>query len=77
MRQVTVHAAKTHLSRLIESALAGEDVVIARGNIPVVRLVPVVKASFRIGPLAGQLGSGPDFLAPLEGAELDAWEGGP
>ena len=38
---VTVHAAKTHLSRLIEQALRGEEVVIARGDKPVVRLVPV------------------------------------
>ena len=38
---VTVHAAKTHLSRLIEQALRGEEVIIARGDKPVVRLVPV------------------------------------
>ena len=41
MATVTVHAAKTHLSRLIEQALRGEEVIIARGDKPVVRLVPV------------------------------------
>ena len=76
MQQVTIHAAKTHLSRLIEAALAGEDVVIARGSTPVVRLVPIVKQTFQIGLLAGQLGMGPDFLAPLDEDELDLWEGG-
>lgn len=75
MQKVTVHTAKTHLSRLIEAALAGEDVIIARGNTPVVRLVPITKQPFRIGLLAGQLGTGPDFLAPLDDAELEAWEG--
>ena len=76
MQRVTIHTAKTHLSRLIEAALAGEDVVISRGNTPVVRLVPVVKQTFQIGLLAGQLGSGPDFLTPLDEDNLDLWEGG-
>ena len=71
MQRVTIHAAKTHLSRLIEAALAGEDVVISRGNTPVVRLVPVTKQTFQIGLLAGQLGMSPDSLAPLDEDELD------
>ena len=76
MQQVTIHAAKTHLSRLIEAALAGEDVVIARGSTPVVRLVPIAKQTFQIGLLTGQLGMGPDFLSPLDEDELDLWEDG-
>lgn len=76
MQRVTIHTAKTHLSRLIEAALAGEDVVISRGNTPVVRLVPVVKQTFQIGLLAGQLGKGPDFLTPSDEDDLDLWEGG-
>ena len=75
MQRVTIHTAKTHLSRLIEAALSGEDVVISRGNTPVVRLVPVVKQTFQIGLLAGQLGMGPDFLTPLDEEDLDLWEG--
>ena len=39
MKQVNIHEAKTHLSRLIQDVLSGEEVVIARGNQPVVRLV--------------------------------------
>ena len=41
MAQVTVHEAKTHLSRLIRQAQAGEEVIIARGDTPVVRLVAI------------------------------------
>ena len=76
MRQVTIHAAKTHPSRLIEAAAGGEEIVIAKGSKPVARLVPIVRRPFRIGMLADQLGVGPDLLAPMEDAELDLWEGG-
>ncbi|OYU17084.1 MAG: type II toxin-antitoxin system prevent-host-death family antitoxin [Rhodobacteraceae bacterium PARR1] len=74
--QYTVHIAKTQLSKLIESALAGEEVVIARGSRPVVRLVPIAQSGFQLGLLAGQLGTSPDFLAPLSPDELEDWEGG-
>ena len=75
MANVTVHAAKTHLSRLIEAAVAGEDVVISRGKIPVARLVPIARQPFKLGILAGKLGAVPDFLAPQDAADLDLWEG--
>lgn len=42
--QVNLHDAKTHLSRYVEQALAGEEVVIARAGRPLVRLVPVEEA---------------------------------
>ena len=41
MAQYSVHDAKTNLSRLIADALAGDEVVIARGSVPVVRLAPL------------------------------------
>ena len=44
MKIVDVHEAKTHLSRLIQEALDGEEVVIARGNTPLVRLAVVESA---------------------------------
>ena len=76
MQKVTIHAAKTHLSRLIEAALAGEDIVIAKGDKPVVRLVPIPQGKFKFGILEpGALGEGPDFFAPLGEDELAAWEG--
>jgi prevent-host-death family protein len=43
MTRVGMHEAKTHLSRLVERAEAGEDVVIQRNGKPVARLVPVVE----------------------------------
>jgi prevent-host-death family protein len=43
MARVGMHDAKTHLSRLVERAEAGEDVVIQRNGKPAVRLVPVVE----------------------------------
>lgn len=73
--QINVHTAKTQLSRLIEAALAGEEVVIARGKVPVVRLVPIPREGFRLGLLDGQAGAVPDFTAPLEAEELADWEG--
>jgi prevent-host-death family protein len=76
MQQVTIHAAKTNLSKLIEAALRGEEVVIAKGSKPVVRLVPVVKGAFKVGLLKGKLGIGPDFFEPMEEDDLDLWEGG-
>ena len=76
MRQVTIHAAKTNLSKLIEAALGGEEIVIAKGSKPVVRLVPVVQGGFKIGLLKGKLGAGPDFFEPMEEDEVDLWEGG-
>jgi antitoxin (DNA-binding transcriptional repressor) of toxin-antitoxin stability system len=76
MKQVTIHAAKTNLSKLIEAALGGEDIVIARGDKPVVRLVPVQRGAFKVGLLEGRLGSVPDFLEPMPDADLDLWEGG-
>ena len=74
--QVTVHAAKTNLSKLIEAALAGEEVVIAKGKTPVVKIVPIPQSSFTIGLLKGECsGSGPDFFEPMGEDELALWEG--
>ena len=74
--QVSVHAAKTNLSKLIEAALAGEEVVIAKGKTPVARLVPIAKKPFVIGILEGSnLGKGPDFFEPMADDDLAMWEG--
>ena len=74
---VTIQAAETQLSRLIEAALAGEEVVIVRGNKPLVRLSPLASPGFRIGILAADVpAGGPDFFSPLEPDERAAWEDG-
>ncbi len=75
--QVSVHAAKTHLSRLIEAALAGEEVIIAKGSKPVVRLVAIAQGRFKLGVMKDELGdSAPDFLEPMAEDDVALWEGG-
>jgi prevent-host-death family protein len=68
MTQATIHEAKTHLSRLIQKALAGEEVVIAKGGKPVVRLVPIrAEPKLRkFGGWKGQVWMAEDFDAELE-----------
>ena len=75
--KVTVHAAKTNLSRLIEKAHAGEEVVIARGDIPVARLVPIIEAVpvRRPGTLRGVVKVPASFYDALPEEELEGWEG--
>jgi prevent-host-death family protein len=73
---VTIHKAKTNLSKLIEKASAGEEVIIARGDKPVARLVPVgeSKGKRQPGSLKGKLHVGPEFFEPLPPDELAGWE---
>ena len=73
---VNMHEAKSTLSRLVERALAGEDVVIARNGTPLVRLVPVPKKPKpRIpGRSKGRIWVAPDFDEMSE-EELKDWEG--
>jgi prevent-host-death family protein len=74
MAQFSVHDAKTNLSRLIAEALAGGDVVIARGNVPAVRLVPVTPRGRRqFGALKGRISMDARFEEPLTDEELEGW----
>ncbi len=74
--QVTIHTAKTQLSKLIAAAEAGEDVIIAKGSQPVARLVAYQKSPFKLGIMAAELGdSVPDFLEPMDDETLSDWEG--
>jgi len=73
---INMHEAKTELSRLVERALAGEEVVIARAGVPVVRLVPIAqKGQRKLGQWRGKVRMAPDFDAPLPEEELQQWEG--
>jgi prevent-host-death family protein len=76
MKTVTIHEAKTNLSRLIEKACAGEEIIIARGAQPVAKLVPLgdVKGRRQPGSLKGKLRVGREFFEPLPAAELSEWE---
>src|SRR5688572_21738769 len=66
MKTVNMHEAKTHLSRLVEEAAAGEDIVIARGGKPLVRLVAVAatKGPRQLGALAGKVKEQDDAWTP-------------
>ncbi len=76
MSTVTIHEAKTNLSRLIKKASKGEEVVIARGSKPVAKLVAIgeVRGKRQPGSLKGKLHVGREFFEPLPDDELSRWE---
>lgn len=71
----SIHYAKTNLSRLVELACVGEEIVIARGKTPVVKLVPTVSRVPRrqFGAMKGQARVARAFFEPLPEEELGAW----
>lgn len=72
---VNVHEAKTHLSRLLERVVHGEEVIIARAGTPVARLVPFRPSRMRaLGLDAGRLVIADDFDAPLPAEVLADFE---
>jgi prevent-host-death family protein len=72
---VNVHDAKTHFSRLLERAHAGEEIVLAKAGKAYARLVPLKEptAQRRPGRLKGHLGA--EFFEPLPDQDLALWEG--
>jgi prevent-host-death family protein len=72
---INVHEAKTHLSRLLDRAHAGEEIILAKGGKPYARLMPLAAAPGPRQP--GRLGGRIDdsFFDPLPEEELAAWEG--
>jgi prevent-host-death family protein len=79
VQTMNVHAAKTHFSRLVDRAAAGEEIIIAKAGKPVAKLVPLTPSSKRpkrqLGVLAGVAAIPADFDAPLPDDVLDAFEG--
>jgi len=79
MPTVNIHAAKTHLSRLVDEAAAGAEIIIARAGKPVAKLAPLEVAPGKtkrvLGLLGGELAVSADFDAPLPEDVLDAFEG--
>jgi prevent-host-death family protein len=71
MRTVNIHAAKTHLSRLVEDAAAGEEIIIAKAGKPIARLVPLAepKERRRLGILNGKI-QVPDNFDDLYAEEI-------
>lgn len=76
-KSFNVHEAKTHLSRLLDDALAGDDIVISKAGVPQVRLVPTDRSPRPRGTLAGvwpDLDPVGPFFDPLPDDEMAAWE---
>lgn len=75
MTEVTVHEAKTHLSKLLRRIEAGEQVVIKRGTKIVARLVPATEPARRdFGLDSGRFDLPQDFDAPLPEKVLAEFE---
>lgn len=81
MVQINIHEAKTHLSRLVERAAAGEDIIIAKAGRPIARLVAfnAERPPRRLGALRGEIWVAEDFdetpeeiIAQFEGEPNDA-----
>jgi prevent-host-death family protein len=77
MRTVNIHAAKTHLSRLVDEVAAGEEIVIAKAGKPLARLVPFAtdREPRRPGLMKGKLWIAEDFDEPLPEEILAAFRG--
>jgi prevent-host-death family protein len=75
--QVNMHEAKTQLSRLVEAACRGEEVIVSRDGVPVVKLVPVQRPRGPrvLGQARGQVHLSPDFDTPMGERELDDFLG--
>lgn len=77
MQTIDIHAAKTQLSRLVDEAAAGAEIIIAKAGKPVARLVPLTPARTqrKLGVLAGKLRVPDDFDQMLPQAVIDTFEG--
>jgi prevent-host-death family protein len=77
MRTINIHEAKTHLSRLVDEVVAGEEVMIAKAGKPMAKLIPFLPATKKrkLGLLTGKLTIPADFDAPLPDDVLASFEG--
>jgi prevent-host-death family protein len=77
MITINIYEAKAKLSKLVERAAAGEEVIIARGGRPVARLTQLtpVRPQIRFGLLRGKVKMAPDFDGPLDEGDLAPFEG--
>ena len=67
MRQVNIHEAKTHFSKLIKEVQNGDEIIIAKGNKPVAKLISIEQAKLKrkLGTAKGKFKITPDFDLPL------------
>ena len=75
--EVNLYEAKTKLSSLIERAVAGEEIIIAKAGKPMVKLVRIkCQGKRKLGTAAGMIGYKPGWDAAMTDAELDSLLGG-
>ena len=80
MAQFNIHEAKTHLSRLVDKASKGEEIVIAKAGKPKAKLVPLTQpggGKRKPGRLKGKIWIADDFDAPMTETELARWYDAP
>ncbi|MFQ5709275.1 MAG: type II toxin-antitoxin system Phd/YefM family antitoxin [bacterium] len=67
MRQVNIHEAKTHFSKLIKQVLNGDEIIIAKGNKPIAKLVSLEQSrpKRKLGTAKGKFKIASDFDLPL------------
>ena len=77
MQQVSLHEAETQLSRLIEQASQGDEILIVEDGVPIARLSAIgsSRVGRRFGAMAGRARIDERFFEPLPDDELSAWEG--
>ena len=77
MRNVNIHEAKTHFSKLVDTAMHGEEIIIAKAGKPAARLVPLRDAVRKIqfGLMQGEVEIAENFDAPLPEDVLTGFEG--
>jgi len=73
--EVSIHEAKTQLSRLIECALKGEEVTIAKAGRPLVRLIPIQAEKPVLGSARGLVTMTPGWDAPMTPEEVQEFFG--
>jgi len=78
MTIINIYEAKTQLSKLVERAASGKDVIIARGGKPIARLTQLKTPprKIRFGLLKGKVKVAKDFDAPLPAEVVAQFEGG-
>jgi prevent-host-death family protein len=76
MITLNIHEAKTHFSKIIKQACQGEEVIIAKAGVPIIRLVPIEKSKKeRIpGTAKGKIMIADDFDAPLPKEIIESFE---
>lgn len=74
MTTVSIHQAKANFSKLVDAVMQGKEIIIAKGGIPVVKLVPI-KLKRKPGALKGKIKIANDFDTPLPADILNQFEG--